>query len=313
MTVTADRFLEGLKRRVTVPANDELLNDTGLLAIGDDVMREELVPLLLSVNENHFVTEPYTQAMVADQDAYDIPYRSVARGLRDLKLVNASDPSQVSDMQQVTLEEEHLFPRAGLPASFYFRGDQIVVVPVPIDTSYSLKIWYNLKPGSLCQVTSAARVTAVGATTVTCSSLPTTMLAGVTVDFIKATSGCRTLALSKAITNATATDLTFAAGDVPTGLAVGDYVSLAETSPVVQIPDEAYPYFETLCASRVCDAIGDLEVQQALEAKAQRQKESLLKILAPRIEGAAKKIVNRNGLLRGRGFSNSSNRRGYYL
>lgn len=315
MTVTADRWLAGLKRRVTLSANDELLTDSDLLAIGDDVMRDKMVPLMLSVNQNYFVVTTEIP-LVEDQSHYDIPYRAMGRTLRELKLVRNGDEFDLSNLTLLALEDLEGFGGEGLPGRFYFEGDQFVAVPRPNTTSYSFKVWYDLQVGQLCQSSDAALVSSVTGGNVTVSgAIPATMVAGADVDFIKGKSGCRTLSMDVEITgvNVGTGVISFATGDVPTSLVEGDWISIAQTSPVLQLPDEASPLLETLAAIRAMHALGDFEAQQVLEGDAARQESSLLKLIAPRIEGEPTKIVNRRGLLRGQGYTNGRSRRGFYV
>lgn len=313
MATTADQYLEEVKRRVTLPANDELLGDQGLLGIGDGVVRDYLVPLILSVSENYFVTHTLIPTVVG-QSHYDIPYRSLGRTLRDVKRVLNGDSGAVVDMAQVALEDEHRFARSGVPSMFYFEGDELVVVPEPVTDAYSLKVWYDLAPGRLVQTSEAAKVLSVTGAVVTIQGgIPSSWTPGTLVDFVRGKAGCRTLGMDAELTNVNfgTGQLTFGAGVVPEGLTAGDWVSPAGCSPVVQLPDEAVPLLVTKAASRVMHAVGDFEAEQRLDSSAAAQETSLLKLIAPRIEGEAKKLVNRQGLLRGHGRGRPFGRRGY--
>ncbi len=81
---------------------------------------------------------------------------------------------------------------------------------------------------------------------------------------------------------------------------MGDYLTLSGESPVLQIPEEAVPYLQTLTAYDVLYAVSDYEGQDRLKDKLKQQKESLLSLLAPRITGEPETIINDRGLLRGR-------------
>jgi len=313
MTVTADEFLVRLKARVTLPANNELLSNDSLLSFADEVIRDKMVSLFMSVNQNYFVTYELEE-LVDGQDNYSIPYRSIGRTLRDLKLYQP-ESGWASDMALIALEDEHLFRGSTTcPGGFYFRGDQIIVVPVPISPSQSLKKFYDLQRSCLVTTSQAVRVTNVVANVVNIyGALPSVIATGATVDFVQGRQGCSTIGLDAVITNATPTQITFgSADDIPGGLVYGDYITLAQTSPVIQFPDEAAPLIVTLTAIRVMHAIGDFEAQSKLEEDAGRQEAALLKMIAPRVEGESTKIINRRGLLRGRTFGSFNwNRFGY--
>jgi hypothetical protein len=218
-------------------------------------------------------------------------------------------------MSMIALEDAHRFGNnANPPLYFYFRGDKFVLVPTPQSSDYSMLCYYNLQPSQYVQASDAALVVSIAGATVTCASVPSTMTTGVNIDFIQGQSGCSILSMDVAISSSTGTSITFAsANDIPTSLAAGDWISIAQTTPVIQFPDEAVPLLECWTAERVCYAIGDFDGAQILVNRAQKIEENLKKVLTPRIEGAQTKIVNRRGLLRGQGFTGWRYRGGYSI
>ncbi len=309
MSVTADDLLARIKRRVTQPATQRLLDDADMLALANDVIREKMVPLHLSANQDYFVTT-YIQPTVAGQATYPINYRAIARGLRDLKLVNAGNSQNTYNLRLIALEDEHLFSSQSNPTGFYFTGDTITLLPTPVNADYNIKQFINLQRGALVTVANAAQITNITGTTLTVSSLPATMTAGIAIDFIQGTSGCSTLAWDQTITSNSTSSLTFAS--IPATLVVGDWIAIAQQSPLVQLPDESVPLLVTWTSERILYAVGDFDGADRLRGDAQLQEKDYLMIIQPRIEGERTKIVNRNGLLRARGFNYWRVRGGYY-
>lgn len=301
MTVTVDAFLGRMKRRITVPANQVLLNNDQMLQMADDVTMERVVPLVLSCMQNYFVYDDEIVG-VDDQAEYAIPYRSIGRGLRDLKIRWGGEENGQNNMTQIALEDAHEWMNSAAsntPQGFYFKGDKFVVVPNPTSAEFTLIVYYNMQPNNLVQLSAAARVASIASNVITCVDVPSTFVSGVEIDFIKGRSGCATLLpYDVAITNVSGNQLTFTLSDVPADLAAGDYISLAKTTPVLQLPDEAVPLLECWTAERVCEAIGDMDNANLLANRAIEVEKNLKMVLSPRIEGAQTKIVNRNGLLR---------------
>lgn len=299
MAITVDRFLRGVKRRVTVAANNQLLGDSDLLELGDDVLKSRMVPLLKSLNGNFFLATT-TEPLVSGTDAYDIPYRAVGRKFHDVKL--SVDGTTEGVMNLLQIDDAYVQAEAvdGVPIGYYYRGDQIVLRPSPNYADGYLELWYYLQPSCLVTPTAAARVTGINDPVVTVASLPSTMTAGVDVDFVQGRSGNRLLAMDEAITNVAGTQLTFAADTVPSTLRIGDYIALAGETPVLQIPDEAYPLFETLVGQRILYAISDFEGSKTLENDVKEETTELKKLLEPRTDQEPIKTVNPRGLLRGR-------------
>lgn len=313
MATTVDAFLSRLKHRITTPSSQALLTDPQMLIMADDVMRERIVPTMLSINQNFFVV-PYEETLVAEQAVYQIPYRSIGRGLRDLKIRMGTDTSDaVSSLSLIALEDAHLFGGPGVPFGFYFRGDKVVMVPTPVSAGYELLGWYNLQPSALVSTSAACLVSSISDDVVTCTNVPSTFTAGTVIDFVQGQSGCSIIEMDVSITNVSGTQITFATDAVPDDLVAGDYIALKQQTPVIPLPDEAVPLLEVWTAERILYAVGDFEGAQILANRAGEIAVNCKDVLSPRIEGEPTKIVNRNGLLRGKGFNWWNNRRfGYY-
>ena len=84
MSITADRLLAGVNRRISKPESQGLLSNADVLAFADDVIRGEIIPLMESAQVDYFV-ERTSVPLVGGQSLYSIPYRSVARGMRGNK------------------------------------------------------------------------------------------------------------------------------------------------------------------------------------------------------------------------------------
>ena len=298
MTVTSTEFLASVKRLITQPSNQKLFVDTDFYAMGDRKLKDTIVPLLDSLNGEFFVRTA-TLAMVSGQSEYRLPARAYGRKLREVKIVNSA--GYRFDFPKIEIEREQLYQISGVPFGFYFKGDRFAVVPAPNSTAYSIQYWYFLAPSKIVDTASAALITAISGNDVTVSTLPTTIVAGSIIDFIEGIQGNACISLDKTIASVAGTVLTFTAGDVPTDLAIGDYISLASYSPVLQIPDNAVPYLVTLTCMDVLQALSDYEGYEALSKIADSQRRSLMSILEPRIEGEATRIVNSFGLVN-RGF-----------
>jgi|GEM_PF-3449807 len=301
MSTTVDSFLEDVKRRITVPANQALLSSANILVMSDKAMREKVVPALMKVRQNFFLKD-YTETLVADQAAYGIPYRSIGRTLHEIKLRHGTAlTSNQSNLAQLEISDLHNYSTSsGVPEGFYFRGDKVVLSPAPVSASYQMLGWYPLQPSRHCLVEDAALVVSIAGSTVTCSNVPATMIAGAVVDFVQAKSGSSILSMDIAITGINTLDIVFATGAVPTDLVAGDYISIKQTSPVIQLPDEAIPLLELWTCHRVLGAISDFEGMAALKGEADMVLSDLTNILNPRMKSEPVKIMNRNGLLRGR-------------
>lgn len=302
MAITTDRLLRGVKRRVTIVANNQLLQDSDLLELADDVMRDRMVPLIKSLDGNYMLAEPTQENLTADEDHYDIPYRAVGRKLRNVKLSPTGTGQDISDLTLLDDDKVQTYAVSGVPFGFYYVGDQLVVRPKPSETTGYLELWWYLQPSLLVQTTAVAQLTAAPAAGVCqVSSIPSTMTTGTVCDLIQARSGNRVYALDVAITATGANTISFDPADIDAAFTTGDWIALSQQTPVLQIPDEAYPLLETAICERVLYAIGDFDgAAKLMDKDIPMQERELKRLLEPRTDEAPIKLVNRNGLLRRR-------------
>lgn len=303
MTFTSAQFLAAVQRLIVAPSNQPLYDDTDFYAIGDRKMNDTIVPLLDSLDGEYFVRKSPLLPMVVDQAEYRLPTRALGRKLREVKIVNSAGIR--FDFPMVAIERSQLYQVNGIPFGFYFLGDRFTVVPIPTTTEYSIEYWYFLGPGNLIPYTDAAIVSGISGDDVTVNTVPDVLVTGGLVDFIQGTSGNSCISIDQTITNISGNTISFATGAVPTDLAMGDYVSVAGTSPVLQIPDSAIPYLVTLTAMDVLQGLSDFEGYDRLfriangdpGANIPGQRQNLIQLLEPRIEGEATKIINDFGLV----------------
>lgn len=302
MAKTADSLLTGLKRRITIPAAQPLLENGDFLAMADEEIRDFIVPKIVAAREDFFVTSS-TESCVASQANYYMPERVLARGLRDLKMYDSDDrEGTIRSLQEIAIEEEHLYSSDGEPLYYYYKGDQIIIKGTPDDTTWTIEWWWEEPPSSLVLLEDVGIVASKTSTIVTCTAAVDTDVfsAGVIVDFIRGKSGHSTLAIDKTVTTVSGTDLTFATGLIPSALVAGDYVSIRKTSPVIQLPDQAGSLVELRTCKRILEAISDFEAADRMAKDIDKAEESLLAVIRPRNRGETTKIVDHNSLLRGR-------------
>ena len=293
MARTTAEFLDGLKSRGVVPASQPLMSVADFLRHADNVITGTLVPLIESCRGDYFVVTKDV-ALVDAEDTYAIPGRALARSLRDLKWKNTTDKTK-RNMILIPLEQEADYSESsGEPTAFFFLGDDVVLRPVPEDPAATdvLEFWYSLWPNRLCAVGDAALVSSVSGGTITCTSVPATMLPGVKCDLIKGEQGNKTVAMDIVISSVAGNQVTFTSTDVPTGIVAGDWISIAGCSPVLQLPDACVSYLETAVCERVMQTIGDLEAASALRIVLKDEERALKMLLEPRVIGEGKIFVN---------------------
>lgn len=297
MARTSNQLIEGLKRRGIIPASQALFDDSDLLAFADNIIETWLVPMLISVRQDYFVVyEDF--AITSGTASYLIPERAVARSVRDLKLVFENGGQR--DLQRFALEDEHFFQNSSTPQGYYMDNDNIILVPTPGGSGQSLRIFYECFPSRLVTTDEAGTISGSTTASVTLNSLPSTITAGSTVDIIRGKAGHSITHMDLEVQSIGGSTLNFNSGEIDTTkIASGDYVSISQTSPVIQLPNECYSYLETMTAGRILHSQGDYEFAGKLEDDAKDEMENIKKILEPRNRGESTKVINRRSLLRG--------------
>lgn len=297
MSKTGDQLIADVAITVTLPNNQVLITNERMLSLANEEMISTIVPMILSLNQEYFVRLDDSDFTVPDKIEYSIPYRAVGRILRDLKIRTQGD--DVFNCQQIELEDANTFEWTSGWFSYYFRGDKFIVVPKPMaGQTFQFYKYYLLRPNNIVTTSQAGRVTGISGNIVDLNIVPQTFLPSVTVDFIEGQQGNSTITMDQVITNVSGSQVTIT--DVPPALKVGDWVALSEQTPVIQLPDEAFPLLVYLTAKRCLYAVGDYDGMKAIDEQIPEKKRLLEMILAPRNQGEPQKIVTRNGLLRGR-------------
>ena len=310
--ITADDVINGVNRRISNPQPQGLLSNSDILSFCDNIIQAQLIPLLESVDQDYFV-DRIEIPLVAGQSNYSVPYRSVARGLREIRYKESPTTVNLRNMPLISIENAYMYTSWQSTIGFHFENDTIRLVPdVPTSLAGnpSLLCWYRLPPNKLVQSTAVAKVTSVVGNIVNVQSIPSTLQATTQVDFCQGKSGSAIYAYDVAIAGVVGTtQITFAAAaDIPTQLTAGDYISLSGESYVVNwLPNEAFPLLETLTCQRMLQSISDYEGVKMLNEDAQLETQNLLKILEPRIDGESEIIVNYNSLAR----TNKANQRSW--
>ena len=294
---TVDGLINKLKTRGTIPTSQSLFLPANFVDIMSDVMHQIVVPAIVSVREEYFVTYSDT-AVVANQANYRIPSRAVGGMLRDVVLLNSAgteiplprlDPESLKASSDYNTRSKY---------GFKLRGDEIVLIPTPAAANGdSVRFYYERRPNNLILSTDARQISSfsAGARTVTIASTPTNFSTSDTYDIIRHDPIFSSVGDDLAITTLAANVMTFTA-TLPTNIANSQWVCESGFSPVPQIPYEGglWLVHESLCA--VLEAMTDNPGLKNARTRADLMKANFMKIITPRVHGSPQKVVQRNGI-----------------
>lgn len=304
---TTDALLENTRTNCLTPEADALFTDTRLLAMLTFEQMTTLVPQIMEAQEEFFV-HVTDVALDASETAYAIPERAVGKKLRQVSLVDtAGNECYLSRINPADVQFYSQTSNGGTNSwteVFYFQNNSVMLLPGVSPQYASLRLRWYRRPSNLVATDAAAQITVIdtNTNTVTVSTLPSTMVVGETIDFISSVPSFDSLEDDAEITVVSNQDVTFAS--LPDGLAVGDWISLSGTTPIPQLPYEAHPVLAQLGACKALEAMGDENVKMAW-ARYQQMSGSLFKMITPRADSPAQKIVSPNNIYnrgRSRGY-----------
>lgn len=267
--------------------------------------------LLVSPREGQWLKQ-YVVSTTAGISLYRLPHRSVGAGAERVELSTTGGKYQpLTNLSPRDASDRE--GNSGQPRAYTLRGDSVQLFPTP-DGSYSLRIHYYLRPGTIVdqQVTGTerGRITAFDATarTIVTNAVPYDQLLTVPaaiatgnqlIDVVRP-NGSHEVVLVGATQTLASTTFTCAAGSDLSQVAVGDYVRAAEQTDWPQLPKE---FHQTLCdatAASILVAKGYNEKAQALASKVRSDMDRFESILQPRIADSPKVLKPRYGILRSR-------------
>jgi hypothetical protein len=163
--MTSEDLVAAVKRKITLPDSQELLTDDQILSFLNEEMAMSMVPSMLSVHEEFFVTQLLDGGgnevtILADTNRYPIPSRALGSRLRDLFYKDNSGDLQ--EMTRINPEDKAYFNRnlsiqVENFKKYYIEGNDIVLLgdvgPSPTGT---LVFTYYLTPNQLVDNSRAA-------------------------------------------------------------------------------------------------------------------------------------------------------------
>lgn len=286
---TTSQLLTSIKTRAMLPDSLNGLSDTRLLELATEELQLELLQTIRSVREEFYVTSK-DYVITKDHAAYVMPSRASGLVLRDVQIVTSSGVASLNPIAR----EAATSTTTGIPHSYYFEHNKVIVYPTPASTQDVLKLSYFFRPSALALLSASAAIAAIDPLTniVSVSSIPSAWTTGTVVDFISQQSPYANVAVDYVISSVTGTDITFAS--LPDGLTIGDYICLAEFSCLPQVPVEFQVVLAQMTACRSLEALGQVDQLQLAEAKLKKYQDAAISFITPRNEGSNKKIVSNN-------------------
>ena len=180
--------------------------------------------------------------------------------------------------------------------AFYVQNNDVVLVPkITGAIQGTLVCSYYIRPNDLVAEDNAGVIQNINTTTgeVFLDKIPTGFSLNKKFDLIKAKTPFNHLKISITPTalNTTTKVITFDPADLPSKLAVGDYVNIEEETIVPQIPLDLHVVLAHRVAARCLESQGDSEGLQNANAKLAEMEQNTSALIDNRIEGSPQKVV----------------------
>lgn len=301
MGMTSTQFLASVKRGVTIPTYQNRFSDQDFYSFGDEETETVLLPIMTSQRQEYYVTKIDTP-IVTDQSEYKIFKRFIGRTLRTLWYTSL-DGTYVQPLSKIELEDASAFQCNvfGQPWQYMVIGDKFIV-PNPGSTTGYLTQYGELAPSKITATDNVATITSFDLTSgaVTVDAAASVLTTGSVVDIIDGSPGYSVKAIGISLDNAAGTSYTFTADTLPADLAIGDYISLANTTPVLQMPNELNQVLVQAVICRLLEAQSDFEGWNVAKDRLKEKLTAAQELITPRVESDSPVIFNRNGLLQRR-------------
>jgi hypothetical protein len=289
---TSTDLLAAIRRRGSIPStsNSSNVNSTAnLLNLATEELHNTLLPLLMSTREEWYVW-PTSTSIVANTAVYQIPDRAAGQVLRDVQIQSGS---VIKSLTRIDVEDIET-TATGEPLFYYLQANKVVLYPTPSSAGDTLLLKIFLRPSRLAATSDCVQITNVdtGTNTVTVAAVPSSWTTSTELDFIDLDSPHAPLSIDVNPTTVTGTTLIFS--ELPTGLAVGDWIAPADYTPIPQVPFEFQSVLAQMTVVRALEAIGDREGSKQAYANLQSLQQNMLTLITPRNIGSRKVIRGRN-------------------
>jgi hypothetical protein len=282
----ADDLITAVQEEGLLPASDESSLTTKVRRILNREQRLYLQALLQKAREE-YQTDWATLSVVAGTTEYRIPTRAVGAAIRRL--------------EDTTNGTAVLYPvdslRAGQPygtGDFYVKGNKLVLVATPTDSA-TLRVVYARRFNQIVAATEAREITAfnlsTGALTLA-STKPTAFTTSRTYDIVRGTPHFDVMAKDVACSVASGTSLTLTAADLPSDLAIGDYVSLAGETAICNAPLELQDVLVLKACHSYVASGGDAGKAALLKERLVQAEMDALNLITPRVKDTPPLLIN---------------------
>ena len=298
MAFTTADLLASINLRAFAPVDATTFTNTDLLNLADEEIQTILVPHLMSMREEYFVTYKDI-SIVSGTNTYDIPIRAIGLGVRSVALVNTS--GGIKPLPLLNITDIASTSSVGVQG-FYVMNNSIILYPTPNNSTDVLRVHYQRAPSKLVETSAAYLISAISGLTpatytqfTSASTPPTNFIAGDYFDIIRQDGGQETIQMDfqPNTINTSLNVIAFPAGTITATTRIGDYVARTNESPLIQFPKEYRPILAQAVTVRVLQSMRLPGIEQEID-RLKQMLDGVKLLVGVRSIGQKKKIVTKN-------------------
>lgn len=294
--LTSNGLIASAKRRAMIPENQSTFKPDDFLAFANEEMMIGLVPSVLSLHEDYFLTFQEVN-LVANKSNYPIPSRATGNKLRDV--VFKDNNGNMYEMSRILVEDMPSFQGSYSYDNFryfYIRNNEVVLIPStgPSVTGKLLFSFY-IRPNQLVQENEVGIITNINTLTneLSLDKVPAGFSVAQKFDMIRTDSPHRIITYDLNATSLNSTTKIISFATLPDDLVVGDHIALAGETIVPQIPTDLHVVLAHRIAARCLEAMGDQQGLAAANVKLAEMETKVGNLIDNRVEGSPQKVLNR--------------------
>lgn len=128
--LTSSTLIATIIREAMIPNTQSTFQESDFLAMANQEMRLGLVPSIMQHHQEYYVRDSAPVVLVANQDAYAIPYRAIGSKFREvfyqdtdgnLRSMTRISPDDRPYYQQTNFQNRFIY--------FYLQGNEVVLMP----------------------------------------------------------------------------------------------------------------------------------------------------------------------------------------
>jgi len=294
MWLTSD-LITDVRRRAMLPTTSLISTaDTDILAHANSEMSSRIIPTVLSANEEFYVTS-IDVPVVSGTSAYRVPNRSIGGRIREVQLL------QGNILQNLTRLEPEQLTRftsnaSGYPMAFYMDAGALNLIPTPGASGVSIRLRYYVRPGAFTSTSTdygiISSVTYNSSTSVTLGiggglNTPSN---GTRYDIIAYRPPFEYLCVEGVASGSGVGTVTLTLAGLSPNIAVGDYITKQDLSPIMQCPVEVHSWLVQLTTCAFLEQLNYGSKLAPAKARADELEAQVLKLITPRTDGAPRKM-----------------------